>query len=103
MSKLSELLKLHVRTAKSANHANPAEHAERISSFSIISSGVAAKSDLPNDLELRVREMAARWEYTVEELSEALRGATDSPESWLRWVTWDETWTGGGSGPFRLN
>ena len=52
-------------------------------------------------LELRIRQMAERWEYDPAELAEALAGAATDPASWLAWIAWDETWTGGGAKPFR--
>ena len=54
-------------------------------------------------LEQRIRNMAARWEYSPEELAVALAGAASDPATWLAGVAWDEQWTGGSTEPFRVN
>jgi hypothetical protein len=41
-------------------------------------------------LESRIRAMAERWDYSTDELAEALAGAAADPESWRRTVDHDE-------------
>jgi hypothetical protein len=54
-------------------------------------------------LETRIRRMAARWQFTPEELAEELARAAKDPARSLAWVAWDEHWTGGGTDPFKWN
>jgi hypothetical protein len=42
------------------------------------------------DIDDRIREMAARWHYSVAELAEALAGAQSDPQGWLAWTEQDE-------------
>lgn len=41
-------------------------------------------------LESRITAMAARWNYTADELTESLAGCGLDPDSWQRWVSHDE-------------
>lgn len=47
-------------------------------------------SPLPADLERRIRTMAKRWEYSPEELADALDRARRDPLGWGRAVDLDE-------------
>ncbi|HUX74561.1 MAG TPA: hypothetical protein VMV25_11810 [Steroidobacteraceae bacterium] len=38
----------------------------------------------------RIRAMAARWNYSTQELADALAGAQADPGAWLAWVDHDE-------------
>jgi len=76
MSKLAEFLK---STNPAANPANPANDDAGISSFSSFST-----------LEDRIRQMAARWQYSDAELADALTRAAQNPAGWLMCVEDDE-------------
>lgn len=76
MSKLAEFLK---STHAAANHANPANHDAGISNISGFST-----------LESRIRQMAARWQYSDAELADALNRAAQNPAGWLTCVEDDE-------------
>lgn len=52
----------------------------------------AWQAALDPDQERRIRAMAARWQYTDEELALALDGARSDPDGWRRVVAFDETW-----------
>lgn len=41
-------------------------------------------------LQEQVREMAARWQYTLDEIEEALTCAAAEPEAWQRYCQMDE-------------
>ncbi len=45
---------------------------------------------LPADLEVRIRDMAARWDYSGDDLTLALAGPRDDPAGWRRVVEADE-------------
>lgn len=51
---------------------------------------VAALTQLPDDLERRVRSMAHRWRYSSEELDDVLDRARRDPTAWARAVALDE-------------
>lgn len=51
---------------------------------------VAWLARLEPDLEQRIRAMAARWQYTDEELNAALNGAKSDPDGWRAVVKADE-------------
>lgn len=46
-----------------------------------------------------IRTMASRWQYSAEELGEALAEAAIDPKSWLRWIERDERDFGGCRSP----
>lgn len=93
MSRLTELLKSKALAANPANLANP----ERpISSPSKISSGHSAGTALPAHLEHRIRKMAARWNYTPDELTEVLSLAANDSVAWAIAVAHDEHRFGSG-------
>src|SRR5271165_3989009 len=45
--------------------------------------------------EQRIRLMARRWDFSVEELAEALTGAKSDPQGWFVWTQRDERDFGG--------
>ena len=47
-------------------------------------------SSLYADLEPRIRRMAQRWNYSPDELTDALACARENPAGWLRAVELDE-------------
>lgn len=49
-----------------------------------------ATTDKDVGLPLRIREMAARWQYSADELAEALSSASADTESWRRLIEYDE-------------
>lgn len=52
-----------------------------------------AESDAPllsDDLERRIRQMAANWQYSDEDLVDALRRAAANPVGWLAFVEHDD-------------
>ena len=48
-------------------------------------------------LEKRIRNMALRWQYSADELAFALADASKDPDSWARWLAWDELQNGTGT------
>ena len=56
-----------------------------------IRSGNANSAQIDGEsLANRIRLMAQRWNYTPEELAEALASATVDPQGWLSWTQRDE-------------
>ena len=49
-----------------------------------------AISELPADLERRIRSMATRWQYTDADLADVLERARRDPGGWTRVVALDE-------------
>lgn len=41
-------------------------------------------------LEQRIKDMARRWQYSADELTESLTAAAIDPDGWRQWVAHDE-------------
>jgi len=79
LAKLLESKSASSDSANAANTANPTDHQLAISTISSFST-----------LEDRIRQMAARWQYSDAELADALTRAAQNPAGWLMCVEDDE-------------
>jgi len=58
----------------------------------IVATLAKQRHQCPTDLEVRIRRMAAYWEYSPDELAWALARAAEDPEGWRKVVEFDAAW-----------